>query len=157
MDYGAIKKTVQIRGIRVLKNHNNLITYFYLQMKKLTKAEEEIMLILWEMKEALVRDIMQRIKDPETPYTTVSTVIRILEKKGFVTHKAFGNTYLYFPIVSKREYSRAQLTDFVGSYFNGSFSTMATFFAKETDMSMEELQEMLDEMQKELKQKKGNE
>ena len=126
-------------------------------VKKLTKAEEEIMLILWELKEALVRDIMPRLADPETPYTTVSTVIRILEKKGFVSHKAFGNTYLYFPIVSKREYSRAQLTDFVGSYFNGSFSSMATFFARETDMSMEELQQMLDEMQKELKQKTANE
>ena len=126
-------------------------------MKKLTKAEEEIMLILWELREALVRDIMTGLSDPETPYTTVSTVIRILEKKGFASHKAFGNTYLYFPLVSKREYSRSQLNDFVGSYFNGSFSSMATFFARENDMSMEELQEMLDDMQKELKQKPQNE
>ena len=71
-------------------------------MKKLTKAEEEIMLILWRLREALVRDIIRELENPETPYTTVSTIIRILEKKGFVSHKAYGNTHLYFPLVSKR-------------------------------------------------------
>ncbi len=123
-------------------------------MKKLTKAEEEIMLILWRLREALVRDIIRELENPETPYTTVSTIIRILEKKGFVSHKAYGNTHLYFPLVSKREYSRSQIKDFVGNYFNGSFSGMATFFAKESDMSIEELNEIMNELSKELEKKK---
>ena len=125
-------------------------------MKKLTKAEEEIMLILWRLKEALVRDIIAELDNPETPYTTVSTIIRILEKKGFVSHKAYGNTHLYFPLVSKKAYSRTQLKDFVSNYFNGSFSSMATFFAKESDVSIEELKEILIEMEKELQQKQEN-
>ena len=126
-------------------------------MKKLTKAEEEIMLILWRLKEALVRNFIAELDNPETPYTTVSTIIRILEKKGFVSHKAYGNTHLYFPLVSKREYSRTQLKDFVSNYFNGSFSSMATFFAKESDVSMEELKEILSDLEREIQQKKENE
>ena len=126
-------------------------------MKKLTKAEEELMLILWRLKEALVRDIIAELDNSETPYTTVSTIIRILEKKGFVSHKAYGNTHLYFPLVSKKAYSRTHLKDFVSNYFNGSFSSMATFFAKESDVSIEELKEILSEMEKELQQKKENE
>ena len=122
-------------------------------MKKLTKAEEEIMLILWKLGEALVRDIISQLEDPETPYTTVSTVIRVLEKKNFVSHKAYGSTYLYFPLVSKKEYSNTQLKDFVGSYFNGSFSGMATFFAKENDISMEELEKMLSGLRDEIDKK----
>jgi len=122
-------------------------------MKKLTKAEEEIMLILWRLGEALVRDIISQLEDPETPYTTVSTVIRVLEKKNFVSHKAYGSTYLYFPLVGKKEYSNTQLKDFVGSYFNGSFSGMATFFAKENDISMEELEKMLSGLRDEIDKK----
>jgi BlaI family transcriptional regulator, penicillinase repressor len=126
-------------------------------MKKLTKAEEELMLILWKLKEALIRDIIAELENPETPYTTVSTIIRILEKKGFVSHKAYGNTHLYFPLVSKKEYSRTQLKDFVSNYFNGSFSSMATFFAKESNVSIDELREMMVELEKELQQKKKHE
>jgi BlaI family transcriptional regulator, penicillinase repressor len=123
-------------------------------MKKLTKAEEELMLILWKLKEALIRDIIAELENPETPYTTVSTIIRILEKKGFVSHKAYGNTHLYFPLVSKKEYSRTQLKDFVSNYFNGSFSSMATFFAKESNVSIDELRVMMAELEKEVQQKK---
>jgi len=126
-------------------------------MKKLTKAEEEIMLILWRLKEALVRDIISELNDPDIPYTTVSTVIRVLEKKNFVFHKAFGNTHLYYPLVSKREYSRAHLRDFVANYFDGSFSNMATSFARDNDISLKELKEMLFELQKEIKQKTTDE
>ena len=70
--------------------------------KRLTKAEEEIMLILWKLKEATIRDVMNELNEPETPYTTVSTVVRVLEKKGFVGHKAVGTTYLYHPLLTKR-------------------------------------------------------
>jgi len=126
-------------------------------MKKLTKAEEEIMLILWRLKEALVRDIIAELDNPETPYTTVSTIIRILEKKNFVSHKAYGNTHLYFPLISKKEYSRLQIKEFVSNYFNGSFSTMAAFFAKENNISLQELRELLSELERERDKKLKNE
>jgi predicted transcriptional regulator len=125
-------------------------------MKKLTKAEEEIMLILWRLNEALVRDIIPELSDRETAYTTVSTVLRVLEKKKFISHKAYGTTYLYFPLVSKQEYSRAHLKDFVANYFNGSFSSMATFFAGGNDLSIEEMQELLTKLQNELIKKSQN-
>ena len=125
-------------------------------MKKLTKAEEEIMLALWKLNEALVRDIIPELDDPETPYTTVSTVLRVLEKKKFISHKAYGTTYLYFPLMSQHEYSRAHIKDFVANYFNGSFSSMATFFAAGNDLSIDEMKELLTELQNELNKKSKN-
>jgi len=119
--------------------------------QRLTKAEEEIMLILWKLKEAIVRDVINNLDDPETPYTTVSTVIRILEKKGFVHHRAVGTTYLYYPTLSKREYLRAYLKGIAKSYFDGSSSNLVTFFAKESDMGISELKTLIEEVETELK------
>ena len=119
--------------------------------KRLTKAEEEIMLILWKLGESTIRDVMTELNQPETPYTTVSTVVRVLEKKEFVGHKAVGTTYLYYPLVPKKEYLRGYLTGIVSSYFDGSFSRMAAFFARENDLDMGELHELLTEIESELK------
>ncbi|MCK5105377.1 MAG: BlaI/MecI/CopY family transcriptional regulator, partial [Cyclobacteriaceae bacterium] len=77
-------------------------------------------------------------------YNTVSTVLRVLEKKDFVNHKAYGTTYVYFPIVSKKEYSKFQFTNLIKNYFNGSFPKMAAFFAKENNLTIQELEEMMD-------------
>jgi len=118
--------------------------------KRLTKAEEDIMLILWRLGEATVRDVMQDIDPPDTPYTTVSTVIRVLEKKDFVSHRAVGTTYLYYPMVSKKEYLKGFLSGIVNNYFNGSFSSLASFFAKETDLKLSELQEIIQEVEQDL-------
>ena len=118
-------------------------------MKKLTKAEEEIMLILWKIGEGTVRDVIAELEN-DTPYTTVSTVIRVLEKKGFAGHKAVGTTHLYFPAVSKQEYLRGYLSGVVGKYFNGSFSSMASFFARENDLSMDDLNEILEEVRSDI-------
>ncbi len=125
-------------------------------MKRLTKAEEEIMLVLWKLKEAVVRDVINELDDPETPYTTVSTVIRVLEKKGFVRHRAVGTTHLYYPAVSKKEYLQGFLSGVVKNYFNGSFTNMASFFAKENNLSLKELKEIIDEVETDLKEESKN-
>jgi predicted transcriptional regulator len=121
---------------------------------QLTKAEEQLMQILWDMKEGLVKDIRDSFSDPKPARNTVSTVVRILEKKGYVGHKAYGNVYLYYPLISKAEYSKSQLFGLMEGYFNNSFPAMATFFAREKDLSMKELEELLDDTRKELKRDK---
>ena len=120
-------------------------------IRRLTRAEEEIMLILWDLKEATVRDVMKQLDEPDTPYTTVSTVIRVLEKKGIVGHRAVGTTYLYFPLLDKREYLKGHLSGIVSNYFDGSFSRMAAFFARENDLKLNEIKILMDEIEEELK------
>jgi predicted transcriptional regulator len=118
--------------------------------KRLTKAEEEIMLILWKLEEATIRDVMNEIGDQEIPYTTVSTVVRVLEKKKFVGHKAVGTTYLYRPLIPKREYLKGYLSGIVSNYFDGSFSRMAAFFARENDLQLSDLHQLVGEIEDEL-------
>jgi predicted transcriptional regulator len=118
---------------------------------QLTKAEEQIMQILWDLNEGLVKDIRDRFEDPKPARNTVSTVVRVLEKKGFVDHKAYGNVYVYFPLISKSEYSKSQLFGLMESYFDNSFPAMASFFAREKDLSIGELNELLDDTRKEMK------
>ena len=125
--------------------------------KRLTKAEEEIMLILWKLGESTIREVMTELSEPHTPYTTVSTVVRVLEKKEFVGHKAVGTTYLYYPLVPKKEYLRGYLTGIVSNYFDGSFSRMAAFFAKENNLDMGELHGLISEIESELKDADNNE
>ena len=125
--------------------------------RRLTKAEEEIMLILWKLKEATIREVMKEFNDPAIPYTTVSTVVRVLEKKGIVGHKAVGTTYLYRPLLQKKEYLKGHLTGIISNYFDGSFSRMAAFFAKENDLKLTELQELIDEIEDELVRENKNE
>ncbi len=119
-------------------------------IRDLTKAEEQVMHILWEVDESIVRDLVDRFPDPKPAYNTVSTVLRVLEKKAFVDHKAYGTTYLYFPLVSKKEYSKFQFTNLIKNYFNGSFPKMAAFFAQENNLSIQELEEMMDMAKDEL-------
>lgn len=125
--------------------------------KRLTKAEEEIMLILWKLGESTIREVMSELSAPDTPYTTVSTVVRVLEKKEFVGHKAVGTTYLYYPLVQKKDYLRGYLTGIVSNYFDGSFSRMAAFFAKENDLDMEELHGLITEIESELNESDNHE
>ena len=125
--------------------------------KRLTKAEEEIMLILWQLKEATIRDVMNELSDPGTPYTTISTVVRVLEKKGYVGHKAVGTTYLYRPLLGKQDYLKGHLSGIVSNYFDGSFSRMTAFFAREKDLDLRELQEIIEDIENELKEDNKNE
>jgi len=122
-------------------------------MKTLTKAEEQIMHILWDLKTALVRDILGKLPDPKPAYNTVSTVIRVLEKKGFVNHKSYGSTHEYYPIITKKEYTKFHFGEFMEKYFNNSFSQLASFFTQEQRLSLSELEDMMKEIRKEVVKK----
>jgi predicted transcriptional regulator len=124
--------------------------------RELTKAEEQIMHILWERGKGLVHDILKEFPDPKPAYNTVSTIIRILEQKGFVGHKAYGRTYEYFPLITKKEYTKTYIRSFVSNYFGNSYKSLASFFTSEENLSIEELEEIRQLMEKEIqKQKKG--
>jgi BlaI family penicillinase repressor len=121
---------------------------------QLTKAEEQIMQILWDMKAGIVKDIRNRFNDPKPARNTVSTVVRVLERKRFVGHQAYGNVHLYHPLVSKEEYSKSQLFGLMEGYFNNSFPALASFFAREKDLSIQELEEILEDTKKEISRSK---
>jgi predicted transcriptional regulator len=112
-------------------------------MKTLTKAEEQIMQILWDLKEGVVKQVVDGFDKNKPAYTTVATVLNVLEKKGFVSCRKIGNTNLFAPVVSKEAYTKVQFSSLLKNYFNGSFPKMATFFAKENNISINELEEML--------------
>ena len=122
---------------------------------QLTKAEEQVMQYLWEIEEGIVQNVRDCFKDPKPSRTTVSTIIRILETKGFVGHKANGRVYTYYPLIGKEEYSKHQLFGMLKNYFNNSFASMASFFAKESEMSIQEMEALLEDTKKELKKKSG--
>ena len=120
----------------------------------LTRAEEQVMQILWDLGEGLVKDVRERFPDPKPARNTVSTVVRILERKGFVGHKVYGNVYLYYPVVSKQLYSKTELFSLMENYFNNSFPALASFFVKENDLTIKELEELLEDTKKELSKSK---
>ncbi len=117
---------------------------------QLTKAEEEVMQILWSLGEGAVRDIRERFASPRPARNTVSTIIRILEKKGYVDHTPDGNMHIYHPLVKKEEYSKTQLFRLMKKYFDNSFPAMASFFAREKDLSAKELEELMEEIKKDM-------
>lgn len=117
-------------------------------MKQLTKAEEEIMQILWQLKEANVAAIIDEMHEPKPAYNTVSTIVRILESKDFVDHKKKGKGYIYFPLVDKETYSNQSMNKLVDNYFNGSFKSMVSFFVKKNDLNSKELEAILKEINK---------
>lgn len=112
-------------------------------MKELTKAEEQVMQILWQIKRGFVKDILAEMPDPKPAYNTVSTIVRILEKKGFVAYQAYGKTHEYYPLVAKKDYSHFFLKSFIGNYFGGSFSRLVSFFAKENDMDIQDFERLM--------------
>ncbi len=114
----------------------------------LTKAEEEVMQILWNMKKAFVRDMMKTFGNPKPAYTTVSTIVRILEKKGFVGHNEFGNSHEYYPIIQKDEYRKYSLKTMMDNYFDGSFRQLASFLVSNEDLDIRELEEILEILKK---------
>jgi predicted transcriptional regulator len=124
-------------------------------MKELTKAEEQIMQELWVLEKAFVKDIIDRLPDPKPAYNTVSTIIRILEKKGFVDHYAYGKTHQYFPVVSKNDYTKSYFKNFLSGYFSNSFQEMVSFFAKEDKMSLSDLEDIVKEVGKDLESDKN--
>ena len=118
-------------------------------MQKLTKAEEEVMQIVWDLKEAFVKEIIEEFPEPKPPYNTISSVVRILETKGFVGYKAFGRTHQYYPVISKEEYSKFEASDLVSKYFDGSVAKLVSMFARSKPEEMEELQKLLKDLENE--------
>ncbi len=112
-------------------------------MQKLTNKEEEIMHILWKLEKGFVKEVMAEISEEQPHYNTLSTIIRNLEDKGFVSHHAFGNTHQYFPIVTKEDYRKRFMNTAIDTYFNSSYKNMVSLFAKEEKISAEELREIL--------------
>ena len=117
-------------------------------MQKLTNKEEEIMHILWRLEHAFVKDVIAEIKDEQPHYNTLSTIIRNLEEKNYVGHKAYGKTHEYFPIVKKEDYKKRFMTTAIDNYFNSSYKNVVSFFAKEEKISVEELKEIIELIEK---------
>ena len=113
------------------------------KLPSLTKAEEEIMQLVWQLEPCLVRDIIEHLCDPDIPHSTVSSVVRILEKKGFVTHKAYGKTHEYRALVSKDEYAQQNVKSLVEKYFSNSPKQLVSFLVQEHNMDLRELNELM--------------
>lgn len=117
-------------------------------MQKLTNKEEEIMHILWNLKKAFVKDVLAEIVEDKPHYNTLSTIIRNLEEKGYVSYTAYGNTHQYYPIISKEAYRKEFMNTAIENYFNNSYKNMVSFFAEEQKISAKELREILDLIEK---------
>jgi predicted transcriptional regulator len=117
-------------------------------IKQLTKAEEQFMQVLWDLKEGSVKEIIEQLPKPKPAYNTVSTIIRILETKEFVSHKSKGRGYIYYPIIKKSEYSNQSLNKLVDGYFEGSFKSLVSFFVEKNDVDLKGLEEILNEIEK---------
>lgn len=123
-------------------------------MRELTKAEEQVMLILWELKEAIVKDVIDRMEEPKPAYNTVSTVIRVLEGKGFIDHKAIGNTHVYFPLITEEQYKHFAFDKVLNNYFENSYESLVSFLVKEKNMDVSQLNEII-ALAEQLKNKKS--
>ncbi len=108
----------------------------------LTRAEEEVMQVLWSIEKGFIHDLLKKFPDPKPAYNTVSTIIRILEQKGFVGHKAYGRTHEYYPVISKKDYTRSTFRNFMHNYFGNSYPSLASFFAREENLSLKELEDI---------------
>lgn len=113
-----------------------------MHIKELTKAEEQVMQILWQKKEAIVKDIIEEMPDPKPAYNTVSTVVRVLEGKGFIDHKAYGNSHVYFPAVHEADYKKFTFDKMMKNYFNNSYQSLVSFIADDKKLDINELDEL---------------
>jgi BlaI family transcriptional regulator, penicillinase repressor len=116
-------------------------------MKHLTNREEEIMGIFWGKGSMFVKDVIELLEDPKPHYNTISTIVRGLEEKGFVGHEQFGNTYRYFAVISREEFSKNSIKNLVSKYFNTSYASVVSMFVEEQKISTEEIQELIHQVQ----------
>jgi predicted transcriptional regulator len=112
-------------------------------MKKLTRKEEEVMKILWKLEKAFVKDIVEQYDDPKPHYNTVSSLVRLLQEKGIIGFTQYGNTYEYFPLMTREEYRRTFMKQVVSDYFDNSYKSAVAFFVKEKGLSPAELEELV--------------
>lgn len=111
-------------------------------MEELTVKEEEVMQVIWNLEKALVRDIMSKLPNENQPYTTVASIVRILERKGFVSHKPYGKTHEYYPLISKAEYRKRKFKGLITHYFDNSIESVVSFLAKEEKLSSKDFEEL---------------
>lgn len=124
------------------------------EIRELTRAEEQVMQILWDLEKGMASQVLEKFDEPKPAYNTVSTIIRILEQKGFVGHKAYGRTHEYYPLVSKKDYTRMYFSNFVTNYFGNSYQSLVSFFAKDSRLSLKELEEIQKTIDGEIKKQK---
>ncbi|MEX0316001.1 MAG: BlaI/MecI/CopY family transcriptional regulator [Allomuricauda sp.] len=117
-------------------------------MQKLTNKEEEVMKILWRLKKAFVKEVMAEMEGSKPHYNTLSTIVRNLEDKKYVSHEAFGNTHRYFPLVTKEAYRKKFINSTIADYYDNSYKSLVSFFAKEEKISVEELKEIIELIEK---------
>lgn len=115
-------------------------------LKELTRAEDQVMQILWKLQKGFVKDIIEQMPEPKPAYNTVSTIVRILETKGFIDHKAYGKTHEYFPVISREKYTKFYLNNMIKGYFNGSFQNLVSFFARENKLNARDMEKLLKEL-----------
>ncbi len=133
-----------------------IYSYTFEAMKELTHAEEQVMQYLWKLEKAFLKDIVDEYPEPKPAYTTISTVIRVLVKKGFIGFDQFGKTNRYFPKISKSSYSKATFKGVFQKFFDSSPTMFTSFFTKEEKISVDELEEMKQIIEEELKKKKND-
>ena len=124
------------------------------KMNTLTKAEEQVMQILWDEKEGFVKELLQKFPEPRPAYNTVSTIIRILEKKGFVDHKSFGKSHQYYPLVSREQYRTERFSYLMKDYFNNSMKQVLSHFGSSGSLNLKEADEII-QMMEEIKKRGG--
>lgn len=120
---------------------------------ELTKAEEQIMQILWEIEKGFIRDILDHLDEPKPAYTTVATIVKILERKGFVAYKAYGKAHQFYPLIFKSEYSKVQVNSLFGRFFKSSIKDVVTYFADNNKVSVSDIDEAIKALN-EIKNKK---
>lgn len=125
-----------------------------MKLQEITKAQEDILRVLWDLQEGAIGDVLNEIPDPKPAYNTVATVIKVLEKKGYLSHKTFGKTNVYFPLVSKKEYARNVLRGTVSSLFNGSVNQLVSHFVKDKEVDIQELEAIRNMLEEEIKNQK---
>ena len=121
----------------------SLIPIKKLEMERLTNQEEEMMLIIFQQGKGFIKDFIQRMDEPQPPYTTVASIVKNLERKGYVKGKRYGNTYEYSPVMEESEYKSKFMSSVVQNYFENSYKEMVSFFAEKQNISAEELQEII--------------
>lgn len=123
-------------------------------MKEITRAQEEVMRALWQIKEGVVNDILDRLPEPKPAYNTVSTVIRVLEKKEYVGHRTYGKTHVYYPRIKQHEYAKYQINGLLSGHFSNSVKSMVSFFTREEKMDLQELEEIRKIIEEEIQKQK---
>lgn len=124
-------------------------------MKDLTKAEEQVMQMLWKIEKGFVNDVLEHFPNPKPAYNTVSTIIRILEKKGYTGHNSFGKSHEYYPLISKKEYTGRFFNGMMKNYFSNSYQSLVSFLVRDKNLSIEDLEEIKMLMENEIEKQKS--